>query len=38
MPLALPEWLQALNDSLDEQVDEKQYTQPEIEQILKKTW
>lgn len=33
-PPALREWLLAINDSLDEQVDERQYTQPEIKQIF----
>jgi predicted transposase/invertase (TIGR01784 family) len=33
-PPALREWLRAIDDSLDEQVDEAQYTHPEIKQIF----
>jgi predicted transposase/invertase (TIGR01784 family) len=33
-PPAIREWLRAIDDSLDEQVDEAQYDQPEIKQIF----
>ena len=33
-PKRYHEWLEAIEDSLDEQVDESHYTQPEIQQIF----
>ena len=33
-PVQVSEWLRAIDDSLDEQVDEAQYTHPEIQRIF----